>query len=235
MPKRVAPLISPVRNLGIHPTGDTMEYEEKFKIIDKILKDRYSLFTDIDYYKFIDALIIANNVTDYLGVSSYRFRKMTKAVFPDKPEKGKLINFILAMSDYKVCRKCDTYLTLNFFRANSRNYDGLNSHCKKCQSIDTAKTQPARQAKYNAAKLQRTPPWANLDKIKEIYDNCPEGYHVDHIVPLQGGLVSGLHVETNLQYLPAIENIKKGNKFNLTTRTLYLAPRVTGSGVCLEC
>lgn len=217
MPKRVAPLTIPVYSLGIHPTGDNMTYEVKFTIIDTILCDKQNLFIDIDYYDFIDALILANNVTDYLGVSSYRFRKMTKSLFPDKPEKGKLINYILSLSDYKVCRNCDSYLPISSFRSNSRNYDGLNSHCKDCQSIETAKTQPARQAKYNAAKLQRTPPWADLNKIKEIYDNCPEGYHVDHIIPLQGEFISGLHIETNLQYLPALDNIKKGNKFNTSS------------------
>lgn len=60
---------------------------------------------------------------------------------------------------------------------------------------------------------QHTPAWADIKKITEIYLNCPEGYHVDHIIPLRGKNVSGLHVETNLQYLPATDNIKKGNKF----------------------
>ena len=69
------------------------------------------------------------------------------------------------------------------------------------------------EARKRASTLQRTPSWANLDKIKEIYRTCPEGYHVDHIVPLQGELVSWLHVEYNLQHLPASENIAKSNKF----------------------
>jgi len=70
--------------------------------------------------------------------------------------------------------------------------------------------------KRRSAKKYRTPAWANLDAIKTIYANCPEGYHVDHVIPLQGKLVSGLHIESNLQYLPASENAKKFNKYQIT-------------------
>lgn len=69
-----------------------------------------------------------------------------------------------------------------------------------------------RQAKRRAEKLSATPKWANLEKIKEKYKNCPKGYHVDHYFPLQGENVCGLHVENNLQYLTAEQNISKGNK-----------------------
>jgi hypothetical protein len=73
----------------------------------------------------------------------------------------------------------------------------------------------AREAKYRASKLKATPKWANLVAIKEIYQTCPEGYHVDHIVPLQGKLVCGLHCEFNLQHLLASENLIKGNRFEV--------------------
>ena len=74
----------------------------------------------------------------------------------------------------------------------------------------------ASSAKRRAAKINRTPPWANLEDIKDVYNNCPEDYHVDHIIPLQGEKVSGLHIAENLQYLTAEENLKKSNKFSDT-------------------
>jgi hypothetical protein len=73
----------------------------------------------------------------------------------------------------------------------------------------------ARTAKYKACKLCATPKWLTkeqLNRIKEFYKNCPKGYHVDHIVPLQGKNVCGLHVPWNLQYLTANKNRIKANK-----------------------
>jgi hypothetical protein len=65
------------------------------------------------------------------------------------------------------------------------------------------------------AKIQRTPAWADLDKIAKVYKDCPPGMTVDHVIPLRGKLVSGLHVHNNLQYLTPSENAKKKNKFEI--------------------
>ena len=75
----------------------------------------------------------------------------------------------------------------------------------------------AKVAKYKAAKLQRIPVWMTKDELKMMrffYIKCPEGSDVDHIVPLQGRNVSGLHVLSNLQYLTKEENGRKANKFS---------------------
>ena len=70
-----------------------------------------------------------------------------------------------------------------------------------------------KNANERAARLQRLPQWADKELIKAFYMNCPKDYHVDHIIPLRGKLASGLHVIDNLQYLPASENLSKGNRF----------------------
>lgn len=75
---------------------------------------------------------------------------------------------------------------------------------------------------YHTAKLQRVPKWLSESQLNEImqfykdaeylthYTKTP--FEVDHIVPLQGKLVSGLHVPWNLQILTESENCKKGNR-----------------------
>jgi hypothetical protein len=73
----------------------------------------------------------------------------------------------------------------------------------------------ARVRKYQASKINATPKWLDIEQFKQIeamYINCIKGYEVDHIVPLQGDQVCGLHVPWNLQYLPMSVNRRKGNK-----------------------
>jgi hypothetical protein len=63
-----------------------------------------------------------------------------------------------------------------------------------------------------------TPSWANKKRIAAFYTEAKRleketgiPHHVDHIVPLNSELVCGLHVETNLQVIPAKENVLKRN------------------------
>ncbi len=74
-------------------------------------------------------------------------------------------------------------------------------------------------AKRYASKTNSTPRWANQFFIEDIYDLAhlrtkATGFkwHVDHIVPLRSKTVCGLHVEHNLQVIPASLNQSKGNR-----------------------
>jgi hypothetical protein len=79
-------------------------------------------------------------------------------------------------------------------------------------------------ARRKAAKLTRTPSWLTIDDhwiIEQAYELAQIrtkmfgfDWHVDHIIPLQGKTVSGLHVPWNLQVIPGVENIRKGNRCN---------------------
>lgn len=71
----------------------------------------------------------------------------------------------------------------------------------------------ARTAKRRSQKLNATPPWVDTAALTRVYEQCPEGMEVDHIVPLQGKDVCGLHVPWNLQYLTPEENRRKGNRY----------------------
>lgn len=67
--------------------------------------------------------------------------------------------------------------------------------------------------KRNKLIKERTPQWADLNAIMGVYKGRPDSYHVDHEIPLQGDTVSGLHVENNLRYIPATENLSKGKHY----------------------
>jgi hypothetical protein len=75
-------------------------------------------------------------------------------------------------------------------------------------------------ANYRAAKLRATVKYADINEMSKFYEEAHRltketgiPHEVDHIIPLQGKNVSGLHVETNMQVITESENSKKNNKF----------------------
>lgn len=113
---------------------------------------------------------------------------------------------------------------------NKRSNDYYHQNKNKCVETRKKWVQKNRfrlTAKQNyryTSQKKRTPLWLNeqdLQKISDIYKQAAEltastgiKHHVDHIIPLQGKTVSGLHVPHNLQVLNYMENIRKKNKYN---------------------
>ena len=117
------------------------------------------------------------------------------------------------------CSACGT--TNRSFRSQKNRHGKISSYwkCKTCETIAAReryarrKNEPEFRANKNAtrnayrARLS-IPCNADLVKIKEIYQNCPDGHEVDHIIPLSRG---GLHHQDNLQYLTREQNRSKSN------------------------
>lgn len=74
------------------------------------------------------------------------------------------------------------------------------------------------RATNKAQRALRTPVWADTEAINFFYECCPAGCEVDHIIPLRGRKISGLHVESNLQWLTAEQNREKLNKWPYRVR-----------------
>ena len=118
-----------------------------------------------------------------------------------------------------IAKKAELQSKMKDYAANHR--DEINANHRAWSAKNYPKV-VANTRVQQAARLQRVPPWVTMsDKermqiIYEIRDNLEllDGtqYHVDHIYPLQGALVSGLHVPNNLRIIPARDNISKGNR-----------------------
>ena len=87
-------------------------------------------------------------------------------------------------------------------------------YCETCFKARKRRKKKLDKAIYKGRLRKAMPVWADRQAIRHIYQNRPKGMHVDHIVPLRGEMVCGLHVENNLQYLPSEINMKKSNSFN---------------------
>ena len=139
----------------------------------------------------------------------------------------------------KVCSYCKIEQETTNFYKHKKNSDGLQSRCKECSKLAVLKWQKDHPETVNnknsvwknatkvwltpkakaytkdrhARRRTQTPVWTNKKEVLEFYLHCPQGFHVDHIIPLKGETVSGLHVIENLQYLPALLNLQKGNRY----------------------
>lgn len=107
-------------------------------------------------------------------------------------------------------------------KALNRYYDA--HEAKKAAANEWKRANPdwyrANNNERRRAKHGRTPQWANRSKIKEIYALAADWntlwpddrVHVDHIIPLRGKTVSGLHCESNLRLIRQTDNLVKGNR-----------------------
>lgn len=134
------------------------------------------------------------------------------------------------------CRDCSKAYNRAHYLGNSEKYKSTAKEWAKSnperarELFNEAKKRhrlrhPERKIAENTARVEyvkrATPPWANMFYIREAYhlakvrEQVLGGkWHVDHVIPLRGKLVCGLHVENNLQVIPATVNVRKHAKFD---------------------
>ena len=121
----------------------------------------------------------------------------------------------------KHCTYNSNYYLKHKQELDSRNRDYYLAHKK--EMLDSNKKYRANhpeivnafQIKHQTNRRLRIVAWTDWGKIKKVYKNCSKNMTVDHIIPLQGKLVSGLHVSWNLQYLAPSKNFSKNRHTNL--------------------
>lgn len=144
---------------------------------------------------------------------SYEKRYYRKTA--DKQRFAKRANtrkYIETKKDFKIFKK--EYDKAYFLKNRKKILERCSFYSKSNPSMGLVKMNVRR-----ARKLQAMPSWADIDKITLVYKKAKWlesitglKYHVDHVIPLKGKNVCGLHIWENLQILEASINLSKSNK-----------------------
>ncbi len=168
-----------------------------------IIKKKHGSVPQIALGQFLEAVFEQDTIpliAEYFNVSIQTINRILRNLFPEVKLLGKRTwrYYLLDEINFKKCNSCDNILDKNNFYADNsgRSHSGVASICKSCDNIQT----------NERIELGKD---ANISIIAIIYAGCPEGYHVDHIMPVSRG---GKHHENNLCYLPAKLNISKSDR-----------------------
>lgn len=162
----------------------------------------------------------AERARQYRAQNPEKLREVERKRWEKHKEKRYALAYAWRRSNREWCRE----YARNFHQMSlERDFEGV----RKRQRATYHRNKPtfrACAAARRAREKKAAPDWLDREarkRIRIIYEACAEkasatgvGHHVDHIVPLAGERVCGLHVPWNLRIVTAEENRKKGNKFS---------------------
>lgn len=176
---------------------------------------KYNIDIDEIYELYIVKNMRRKEVAETIGCSDSYVKDILKKYNIKKPFELECKN-----KERKVevlCQYCNEIYKTQKFRTISEKYDSRYcsySCAQKARYLGEEHKQKVRNcigARRRARLRNQTPKLTQeeQDRIKQIYINCPDGYEVDHIIPISKG---GLHHPDNLQLLTISENRRKHNK-----------------------
>lgn len=186
-----------------------------------IVKKKHGKTPEITFGYICDLIYTFSTLTEVckeLDISAKTLRNVLASTFPELAgNKGTVWRVeLLAKINYRKCNQCKKDKVISEFYNSISSKEGKSWHCKDCaKNLNKLQRElkpeiiKASNRKRKAVLKGAFDSEADLDLIKSIYKNCPEGYHVDHIIPISKG---GLHHENNLCYLPASLNLQKHTK-----------------------
>lgn len=164
-----------------------------------------------------------------LNISRTSITNICKDLFPDKDSKQTWSRYLLSIVGKKQCSSCNEFKLLDEFAdckdkgkhimckpclynyGSKRYYNNKEQHSiwNKTWRANNPNKARAIAARRRANKNNAQSEDADKVLIQLIYEGCPEGYHVDHIIPISK---NGKHHEDNLCYLLAADNLSKKDK-----------------------
>lgn len=120
---------------------------------------------------------------------------------------------------YNQCRECHKEQVRKNWLENKDTYrKRMRKHYQ-----ENKESYRAKKIRYYNKQSKATPPWLTQQQVNQMKEKywlakdlkavSGQEYHVDHIVPINGKNICGLHVPWNLQVLPSDLNLSKGNSF----------------------
>ncbi len=161
-----------------------------------------------------------------LNVEPFDVKAYNKAYYQKNKEKLKAYNRKRHTENREtIALKAKAYRDKNSetLLAKKRAYTSANKEVLKTRNEDWRSNNRAYITEANRRRKahvkQATPKDVDLDHIRRFYivaqflkEHLNEDYHVDHIVPLRSKVVCGFHCPENLQLIPALDNLQKGNR-----------------------
>ena len=188
-------------------------------------RERLNAISSARYYANRDEAL--EKAAEYRAANADRVRESTRQWREANPERVKELKRIWAQQNPEAARESKRrsyYADIERSRAKARakrekHKERISAYIKRWALANPDRRRATVRA-YQTAKRKAKPAWANDFFIEEAYHlavvrerTLGGKWHVDHIVPLRGKTVCGLHVEHNLQVLPGPENLSKSNRY----------------------